>query len=259
MPRGGSILIETAPGEMDEYYVSQHPGSVLGEHVVLKVSDTGCGMEESVRLHMFEPFFTTKGGQGTGLGLSTVYGIVKQTGGSIHVYSEPGNGTTFKMFFPKAQEKAEQLALPEETTELPRGTETLLVVEDDQNLRDITVRLLQDGGYQVVDAHNAEEALRIVAASEPGIDLVLTDVVMSGTSGAELVKKISQDKPNLRSVFMSGYTSDLVERQGLSIKETGFLEKPFTRRSLLMKVYAALHDDSIIPPIALVKAGGIRR
>jgi two-component system cell cycle sensor histidine kinase/response regulator CckA len=247
MPRGGKILIETAQAEMDERYVSQHPGSIVGEHVVLKVSDTGCGMDETVRLQIFEPFFTTKGGQGTGLGLSTVYGIVKQSGGSILVYSELGKGTTFKVFFPRVHERAEQFALSEEIIEPPRGTETVLVVEDDKTLRAITVKLLQDGGYRVVEAQDAENALKIMARSDPGIDLLLTDVIMPGTSGAELVKKVAKDNPNLRSLFMSGYTSDLVGRHGVSIQEASFLEKPFTKRLLLTKVYAALHGDSAQP------------
>jgi len=243
MATGGKIIIETGEAELDEGYVSRHPGSHAGRHVVLGVSDTGCGMEESIKSQIFEPFFTTKAvGQGTGLGLSTVYGIVKQSEGYILVYSEIGKGTTFKIYFPRVIEKAEALVLSREVAEPPRGSETILVVEDDKTLREITVKLLQDGGYRVVEAKDAEEALTIMAASQPEVDLLLTDVIMPDKSGAELARQAKESHPNLRSMFMSGYTGDLVGRQGVLMEEASFLEKPFTRRSLLVKVYAALHS-----------------
>jgi two-component system, cell cycle sensor histidine kinase and response regulator CckA len=245
MPAGGRIIIETAETKLDEDYVSRHPGSRVGHHVVLVVSDTGCGMDESIKSQLFEPFFTTKPvGQGTGLGLSTVYGIVKQSGGYIVVYSETGKGTTFKIFFPTVDGKAERLALPREEAEPAQGTETILVVEDDKSMREITVKLLQVGGYRVVDVKDADEALRTLKAHDPEIDLLLTDVIMPGMSGADLVKQAKIFDPKLRSLFMSGYTSDLVERQGVLVPEAFFLEKPFTKTTLLTKVYAALHDES---------------
>jgi PAS domain S-box-containing protein len=248
MPAGGKIIIETGEAELDEDYASRHPGSEAGQHVVLVVSDTGCGMDENIKSQIFEPFFTTKAvGQGTGLGLSTVYGIVKQSEGYILVYSETGKGTTFKIYFPKLREKAEALVLSPEVAEPPRGSETILVVEDDKTLREVTVKLLQDGGYRVVEAKDAEDALGIMASSQPEIDLLLTDVVMLGTSGVELVRRAEEGHPKLRSLFMSGYTGDLVGRQGVLIEEAYFLEKPFTRRSLLTKVYAALHGESAKP------------
>jgi two-component system cell cycle sensor histidine kinase/response regulator CckA len=248
MPTGGKIIIETGEAELDEDYASRHPGSVAGQHVVLVVSDTGCGMDDNVKSQIFEPFFTTKAiGQGTGLGLSTVYGIVKQSEGYILVYSEPGKGTAFKIYFPRLYDKAEMLVLPAKEAEPPRGSETILVVEDDRILRELTVKLLQDGGYRVVEAEDAEDALGIMASSEPEIDLLLTDVVMLGTSGVELVRRAEEGHPKLRSLFMSGYTGDLVGRQGVLIEESYFLEKPFTRRSLLTKVYAALHRESAKP------------
>jgi two-component system cell cycle sensor histidine kinase/response regulator CckA len=248
MPNGGKIIIETAEAELDEDYVSRHPGSRAGQHIVLVVSDTGCGMDDNIKSQVFEPFFTTKAvGQGTGLGLSTVYGIVKQNEGYILVYSEPGKGTTFKIYFPKLREKAEALVLSHEVAEPPRGSETILVVEDDKTLRKLTVKLLQDGGYRVVEAKDAEDALGIIAASQPEIDLLLTDVVMLGTSGVELVRRAKEGHPKLRSLFMSGYTGDLVGRQGVLIDEASFLEKPFTRRSLLVKVHAALHSEFARP------------
>jgi two-component system, cell cycle sensor histidine kinase and response regulator CckA len=245
MATGGKIIIETGEAELDEGYASRHPGSRAGRHVVLAVSDTGCGMDESIKSQIFEPFFTTKAvGHGTGLGLSTVYGIVKQNEGYILVYSEIAKGTTFKIYFPKLREKPEALVLSHEVAEPPRGSETILVVEDNKTLREITVKLLQDGGYRVVEAKDAEDALIIIAASQPEIDLLLTDVIMPDKSGAELVRQAKESHPNLRSMFMSGYTGDLVGRHGVLMEEVSFLEKPFTRRSLLVKVYAALHRES---------------
>jgi PAS domain S-box-containing protein len=244
MAIGGKIIIETGEAELDEGYVSRHPGSHAGQHVVLAVSDTGCGMDESIKSRIFEPFFTTKAvGHGTGLGLSTVYGIVKQSEGYILVYSETGKGTTFKIYFPRVIEKAEALVLSHEVAEPPRGSATILVVEDDKTLREITVKLLQDGGYRVVEAKDAEDALTILAASQPEIDLLLTDVIMPAKSGAELARQAKESHPNLRSMFMSGYTGDLVGRQGVLMEAASFLEKPFTRRSLLAKVYSVLHSQ----------------
>jgi signal transduction histidine kinase/CheY-like chemotaxis protein len=244
MPTGGKIIIETGHGELDEEYVSRHPGSHTGQQVVLAVSDTGCGMDESVKLKIFDPFFTTKAvGHGTGLGLSTVYGIVKQSEGYILVYSETGKGTTFKIYFPRLHQAADTLVLSGEEVEPPRGSETILVVEDDENLREITVKLLEDAGYRVAGASNAEEALTIMAASQPEIDLLLTDVIMPGTNGADLVRRAKEDYPKLMCLFMSGYANDLVARQGVLMQEASFLEKPFSKHSLIKKVYSALHDE----------------
>jgi two-component system cell cycle sensor histidine kinase/response regulator CckA len=244
MPGGGEIVVETGHAELDEHYVSRHAGTHAGQHVVLVVSDTGCGMEESIKSQIFEPFFTTKGiGQGTGLGLSTVYGIVKQGGGTIYVYSEPGKGTTFKIYFPSVAAKAEQLIPSREETAFPGGSETILVVEDDEPLRELTVRMLQDAGYRVTEAKNAESALDIVKAARPGIDLVLTDVVMPGKSGVELLEQAKAVNPSVHSLFMSGYTGDLMALRGGVVPEAAFLEKPFTRNSLLKKVRSALHSE----------------
>jgi PAS domain S-box-containing protein len=248
MPTGGKIIIETGEAELDEGYVSRHPGSHVGRHVVLMVSDTGCGMDEQTKSQIFEPFFTTKAvGQGTGLGLSTVYGIVKQSEGYILVYSELGHGTTFKIYFPRLAEKADALVSLREEDELPRGSETILVVEDDETLREITVKLLQDAGYRVANAKDAKDALTIVAASPTEIDLLLTDVIMPGTSGTELIRQAEGGHPKLRSLLMSGYASDLVGRQGVLIHQGLFLEKPFTKKSLLAKVYSVLHSESTRP------------
>ena len=245
MPTGGRIIIETGQAELDGSYVSLNRGAHVGQYVVLTISDTGCGMDKTTQSQIFEPFFTTKGiGHGTGLGLSTVYGILKQSGGNILVYSEPGKGTTFKIYFPRVGEKAEALVLSHDEVE-PRGrSETILVVEDDESLRELTVTLLRDGGYRVIEAKDGEDALRIMATSDAGIDLLLTDVIMAGTSGPDLVKQIKQARPKTRFVFMSGYSDDMVQRHGLLMQEDSFLEKPFTKRSLLVKVYSALHRES---------------
>jgi two-component system, cell cycle sensor histidine kinase and response regulator CckA len=245
MPTGGRIMIETGEAELDESYVSQHRDAHVGRYVVLAVSDTGCGMDQTIQSQIFEPFFTTKVvGHGTGLGLSTIYGIVKQSEGSILVYSEPGKGTTFKVYFPRVGGKPEVLVSSKNEAE-PRGrSETILVVEDDKILRELTVKLLLDGGYRVIEAKDGEDALRIMAASEAGIDLLLTDVIMPEKSGPELVKQAEEGHPKTHSLFMSGYSGDMVKRHGLLIQEDSFLEKPFTKRSLLKKVYSALHCES---------------
>jgi two-component system cell cycle sensor histidine kinase/response regulator CckA len=244
MPRGGEIVIETMHAELDEHYVSEHAGSQVGRHVVLAISDTGCGIEESIRSKIFEPFFTTKGlGQGTGLGLSTVYGIVTQSKGSISVDSEAGKGTTFKVYFPRLTAKAEELVQAHEVEDVKSGTETILLVEDDDSVRKVTASLLSSAGYRIVEASNADRALEIIAASGSGIDLLLTDLIMFGQSGFDLFEQAKIICPGLRSLFMSGYNGDLAALRGGLIAEQAFLPKPFTRISLLKKVYSALHSE----------------
>ena len=245
MPTGGKITIETGTSELDEHYTSRHAGAHEGKHVVLKVSDTGSGMDETTRSQIFEPFFTTKApGKGTGLGLSTVYGIVKQSEGDISVYSEPGKGTTFKIYFPRLREKAEELGSHREEAEPPRGSETILVVEDDKILRGLAVKLLQEGGYHVIEAEDAENALKILSSTGVEVDLLLTDIVMPGQTGVELLAEAKRIRQNLRAVFMSGYAGDLVTQHGVLVQEHSFLEKPFTKRALLTKVYSVLHGET---------------
>ncbi len=255
MPTGGRIIIETAQSELDEHYVSQHPGSRVGQYVVLVVSDTGCGMDENIKSQIFEPFFTTKGvGQGTGLGLSTVYGIVKQSEGYILVYSEPGKGTTFKIYFPRVSERAEELVLCNEEAEPPPGSETILVVDDDRDMGELAVRFLRDAGYRVVEARTAEDALGILKTYQPEIDLLITDVVMTGKSGVELAEQATVGHPNLRLLLMSGYSGDLLAPRDPWMQEGSFLEKPFTKRSLLAKVHSVLHSESSKQQHHLVRA-----
>jgi CheY-like chemotaxis protein len=240
MPTGGAIIIHTGHAELDADYVAQHRDAHVGQYVVLTVSDTGCGMDETTQSQIFEPFFTTKR-LGTGLGLSTVYGIVKQSDGNILVYSELGKGTTFKIYLPRVGEKDEAPVLSHDESELRGRSETILVVEDDATLRELTVSLLRNGGYRVIEAKDAKDAITIMA--ETGIDLLLTDVIMHEQSGPELVKEVEKEYPKTRFVFMSGYSDDMVKRHGLVVQEESFLEKPFTKRSLLRKVYSALHRD----------------
>ena len=246
MSGGGKITIETGNAELDEHYVSQHPGSRAGQFVVLTVGDTGCGMDESLQSRIFEPFFTTKEvGQGTGLGLATVYGIVKQSEGTIFVYSELGKGTTFKIYFPKVEQqesKPEQLLQCQDETEFPAGSETILLVEDNELLRELAVSILQGAGYRVIQAENAETALDILRGSEPGIDLLITDVVMPGKSGVELLEQARVIDSRLHALFMSGYTGDQVASRGHVLHEAAFLQKPFTRSAFLKKVRSALHS-----------------
>jgi len=244
MPSGGLINIKTGHAELDEHYASQHMGSHPGEHVSLEVSDTGCGMADDIKSKIFEPFFTTKGlGQGTGLGLSTVYGIVSQSQGSISVDSQPGEGTTFKIYFPRVSAKAEDLEKYPELEHLPLGSETILVVDDDDAVRKVTASLLSNAGYRIIEANNAEKAMEIITGSGAGLDLLLTDLVMFGQSGLELSARAKVLCPNLRSLFMSGYTGDLFNLPSGLISERAFLAKPFARIPLLKKVYAVLHSE----------------
>jgi PAS domain S-box-containing protein len=241
MPRGGKFVIETATADFDEEFVRQHPTVRPGRHVMLAVSDNGSGMEEATVSHIFEPFFTTKEvGKGTGLGLATVYGIVQQSGGHIWVYSEPGRGTTFKVYLPCADEKAGLARETEEEAVFQRGEKaTILLVEDDPVMRQLTRRMLEGQGYAVIEAEDGMSALEQVASHSAHIDLVLTDVVMRGMGGPELVLRFMDSHPGTRFLYMSGYTGELVGDHGLG-EGTALLEKPFTRAALLRAVQAAL-------------------
>jgi two-component system cell cycle sensor histidine kinase/response regulator CckA len=241
MPDGGRLTIETANVELDEDYVSTHGEGTPGPHVMLAVSDTGTGMSQEVQRHLFEPFFTTKPvGMGTGLGLATVFGVVKQSGGSIFLYSEEGVGSTFKIYLPAtdpARAGAEAEA-PAASVTGEGGSETIMVVEDDERVRDL-VRIMLDGaGYDVKLAGGPEEAER--ACARGGIDLVLTDVVMPGVSGQVLAERIAAVSPSTRILFMSGYSDEAVYHHGVIRPEADFIEKPFSSRTLTRKVRDAL-------------------
>src|SRR5271157_364239 len=241
MPRGGKFVIETATAEFDDEFVRQHPPMKPGRYVMLAVSDNGSGMDAATVSHIFEPFFTTKEiGKGTGLGLATVYGIVQQSGGHIWVYSEPGRGTTFKVYLPCADDKVGLALETGDQVVIRRGEgTTILLVEDDPVMRRLSRQMLAAQGYSVIEAEDGKSALA-QAASNPGrIDLVLTDVVMQGISGPELVLRLMDTHPETRFLYMSGYTGELVVDHGLS-EGIALLEKPFTRAALLGAIQAAL-------------------
>jgi two-component system cell cycle sensor histidine kinase/response regulator CckA len=241
MSKGGTIAISTCNVELDEAYLDSHFSIRLGRYILLSVSDTGCGMDDKTLSHMFEPFFTTKGpGQGTGLGLSTVYGIVKQSNGYIWVYSEVEKGTTFKLYFPLHEEGG---AAPQEWSAkvgAAGGTETILVVEDDDSLRKLTATLLESTGYRVLEADDGEAAIRVVRDSTETIDLLLTDVLMPVMSGMDLSVRLRELRPSLKVLLMSGYAGDLIARHRGSEPDIALIEKPFTRRGLLSKIRLVL-------------------
>jgi PAS domain S-box-containing protein len=236
MPHGGKLTIETSNVELDQSYAAKHPGSSPGAHVMLAVSDTGIGMDEDTLAHVFEPFFTTKQrGEGTGLGLSTVYGIVKQSGGSIWVYSEPGRGTTFKVYFPRVV-AGEPVAPVAPRAEGLRGSETILLAEDQPEVRSIGSAVLTRYGYQVLEAANGEQALAIIRSHPGPIHLLLSDVVMPSMNGPELARRVQADHPGIRVLFASGYTDDAIVRHGVLDPGVAFLQKPFTPTALLKKI-----------------------
>ncbi len=239
MPQGGKITIETGDVLLDDEYAKHHLGVTPGPYVMLAVTDTGRGIDRATQARIFEPFFTTKAkGKGTGLGLSTVFGIVKQSGGSIWLYSEPGRGTTFKVFLPCVDEPTHVVPAFDAPLTL-RGAETILLVEDDDQVRAVTSSLLQRSGYQVIEARNAGEAL-LQSEKHELIDLLLTDVVMPRMSGPELAKRLAANRPDLKVLCMSGYTDDSVVRHGVLDATMAFLQKPITLASLTAKVREVL-------------------
>jgi two-component system cell cycle sensor histidine kinase/response regulator CckA len=237
MSQGGKLTIETANVELDEGYAAHHPATVPGPHIMLSVSDTGCGMDEKVKARIFEPFFSTKDfGKGTGLGLSTVYGIVKQSGGSVWVYSEVGIGTTFKIYLPRVG-VALDTAPPSDKFEKPRGgSQTVLIVEDDAALLHVAHLSLEQAGYAILTAHTPADAICISESYLGPIDLMVTDVVMPGMSGAQLATHLSALRPEMKVLYVSGYTDDTVVRHGVLEPGLAFLQKPFSPRSLARKV-----------------------
>jgi CheY-like chemotaxis protein/two-component sensor histidine kinase len=242
MPDGGALTITTGNAELSNEHGDRHLGAAPGKYVMLAVTDNGGGMTREVQQRLFEPFYTTKGpGKGTGLGLATVHGIVKQSGGDVYVYSELGHGTTFKVYFPCLTAAAELLITADEHTAIaPRGSETILLAEDDEALRTLGERVLIAFGYNVLVARTGAEALRIVAEHKGTIDLVATDVVMPEMNGSQLVAKVLKTRPGIRVLFMSGYTDDEVVRRGVIDGQTAFLQKPFTPDLLAHKVRQVL-------------------
>ncbi|MEW6209192.1 MAG: PAS domain S-box protein [Acidobacteriota bacterium] len=241
MPEGGMLMIETANAEIDEAYARRHVGVAPGQYALVAISDTGMGMNEETQSRIFEPFFTTKEqGRGTGLGLSTVYGIVKQSGGNIWVYSEEGRGTTFKVYLPRANEEETAEQAEARSAEAPRGSETILIVEDEELVRRLTIDALEDIGYTVLEAKDGPEALRICEQHTEPIHLLLTDIVMPQMSGRDLARRVAGLRPEIKTLYMSGYTGTVIVNQNLLDAEKVFIQKPFTPRSLAQKVREAL-------------------
>ena len=242
MPEGGRLVIETTDVTLDERYASRHPGVTAGDYVSLVVSDNGIGMTEEVKRHAFEPFFTTKEvGEGTGLGLSTCYGIVKQSGGHITVDSEPGQGTTFKIYIPRVDGEPSARPSRDDPAYLPRGSETVLLAEDEPTVRGVITDVLSESGYRVLEATNGHEALS-VAQEHCGeeIHLLLTDVVMPLMGGRELAEILRAKHPNLKVLYTSGYADDAIDRHGVLEPDAEFIQKPFTLDVLTQKVRKAL-------------------
>ena len=242
MPGGGRLLIETRNVEGDHDFLRCHPEAAPGPYVLLMVSDNGCGMAPDIRQHIFEPFFTTKEpGKGTGLGLATVYGIVRQSGGFIWVYSEPGNGATFKLYFPAVAGVGEPLARARAAvSDIPLGHETVLVVEDEDGVRDAMTMFLRRSGYTVVEASNGERALEVARAFRGDLDLMVTDVVMPGMNGRELARRLAHERPMTRVLFVSGYSGSAMAEQFALQPDTPFLEKPFAWDAFARKVREVL-------------------
>jgi PAS domain S-box-containing protein len=246
MPQGGRISIETKNVELDETYTSEHAPVVAGRYVMLAVSDTGVGMNADTREHAFDPFFTTKDpGKGTGLGLATVYGIVKQSGGYVWIYSEPNAGTALKLYFPEVSAATAFGAGPEYQPALKapnRGSETILLVEDEEAVRGLACRILERQGYRVIAAQHGRDAMEIASKETGHIDLVLTDVVMPGMNGRGLVERLAGIRPTIKSLYMSGYTDDDIIRRGFIEPSKSFLQKPFTSEALLQTVRKVLDE-----------------
>src|SRR6201987_1464085 len=254
MPSGGKLTIETSNVTLDEEYARLQTPLRPGDYVMVAISDTGVGMDAETQSHIFEPFFTTKGPKGTGLGLSTVYGIVKQSGGYVWVYSEIGRGTTFKIYLPRVAGTGEPVVQVPATLQSLRvepGTETILLVEDEANLRYLARQYLEKQGYKVIEAADGAVAMQIAVAHEAVIHLLLTDVIMPGMNGRELAQRISEIRPNVKVLYMSGYTENVIGHNGTLDAGVRLLQKPFTLRDLKNKVREVL-DATPIPPEAVM-------
>jgi DNA-binding response OmpR family regulator len=255
MPSGGKLTIETANITLDEEYARVHAPLRAGDYVMASISDTGAGMDAETQSHIFEPFFTTKGTKGTGLGLSTVYGIIKQSGGYIWVYSEVGRGTTFKIYLPRVPSIEEPpvhtTAAPAQFQKVEPGTETILLVEDEANLRYLARQYLEKQGYRVIEAADGAVAMQIAVAHEGVIHLLLTDVIMPGMNGRELAQRISEIRPNVKVLYMSGYTENVIGQDGTLDAGVRLLQKPFNLRDLKSKVREVL-DATPTPPEAVM-------
>jgi two-component system, cell cycle sensor histidine kinase and response regulator CckA len=241
LPNGGKLTIETSNVVHDDEYASAHISVKPGHYVMLAVSDNGSGMDKEVQSHLFEPFFTTKEkGRGSGLGLSTVYGIIKQSGGNIWAYSEPGQGTTFKIYLPRVEKTAKVYKPKARPSTAPGGTETILLVEDEEAVRTMVSRILQNKGYTVLEARHGLEAIDICERYQESIHLMVTDVIMPQMSGRELAERLAPVLPDMKVLYMSGYPDNTIVQHGVLEAGTAFLQKPFTLNALELKVREVL-------------------
>jgi CheY-like chemotaxis protein len=241
MPTGGKLSIETAEIEIDEDYCGRNPDARPGRHAMVAVTDTGCGMGPDVLSRIFEPFFTTKEqGKGTGLGLATIYGIVKQSGGHITAYSEVNCGTTFKVYLPLTHEALDKVDLPSPERVAPGGEETILLVEDEESLRRVTQEFLTNKGYHVLIAEDFDKALEVSENNPQQIDLLMTDVVLPGASGPKLADRLSGIRPQMKVLFVSGYTADALIHGDAHRSDFAFLSKPFSLNALARKIRTIL-------------------
>jgi len=248
MPTGGRLTIETSNVHLDRSYAAEHAAVEPGPYIMLTVTDTGCGMDAETQSRIFEPFFTTKeAGKGTGLGLATVYGVVKQSGGYIWVYSEVGCGTTFKIYLPQVTEEVDAPVVELEARGSAAGTETILFVEDEQSVRELVRDYLTGVGYRVLDAADGVEALEIARAHRGTIHILITDVVMPRLSGRDLAAKLSPERPGVKVLFISGYTDDTIVRHGVLEGGVAFLQKPFNLRALAEKIREVLKAEAPAP------------
>jgi len=244
MPHGGRLMIEIATVELDAATTGNHPEISPGRYIMLAISDTGIGMTDEIKTHIFEPFFTTKKeGKGTGLGLSTVYGIIKQSGGHILVYSEPAHGTAFKIYFPCVAETADGNASESVARATARGTETVLLVEDDEGVRKVIGGVLRASGYRVLEAADGDEALAWCEPRHGPIHLVVTDLIMPLMSGRQLSEILAGLRPDLKILFISGYPDHSVVERGMVSARDHFLQKPFTPEQLARKVREILDGN----------------
>ncbi len=240
MPQGGKLVVSTSNAEVDERSSASHPGLKPGRYAVLAVGDTGCGMSEDELAHAFEPFFTTKAvGKGTGLGLASVYGVVKQSGGHVEVSSQVGVGTTFRVFLPLVEEPKAEKSSPEQRG-MPKGHETILLVEDEDSVRRMTQITLQQCGYTVLQASDGLEALRVAESHQGTIHLLITDMVMPQLSGRVLAERLAPARPAMRVLLMSGYSEEMTLQHGAASASVEFLRKPFTLAALTSTVREVL-------------------
>ena len=246
MPKGGRLTIETSNVDLSEEFSHDHVSVPPGQYVMLAVSDNGCGMDAETQAHIFEPFFTTKEvGKGTGLGLATVYGIVKQSEGTIWQYSEVGRGTAFKIYLPRAEAPVKEVEVEADDRESLQGTETVLLVEDEEVVREMATEILRDAGYHVLEAKHGPEALILGRRHSGAIHLMLTDVVMPQMSGRDLAEQLTPLRRDMKVLYMSGYTDDAIVHHGVLEEGTAFIGKPFTPDALTRKVREVL-DAAVV-------------